>query len=73
MSNKSDQSPKRDEQPKAPQPQTAEPDLPEDDRERQADHGGEGEMARRNQSLKDTSLGAPVTGMPGTPKPARRG
>ena len=68
MSNKYDRSPKKDDPARAPQ--SAGPDLAEDDRERQADHGGEADITRRNQSIQDRSRGAPVTGMPGSPKSA---
>lgn len=73
MSNEPDHSQKHDEPPTAPKPRSAGPEFADDEREQQADHGGEDDMARRNQSIQDRSLGAPVTGMPGTPKPARRG
>jgi len=59
-------------QPGTPGPHTANPDLAEEDRPRKGGHGGEDEMERRNQSIQDRSLGDPVTGFPGTPKPARR-
>jgi hypothetical protein len=44
----------------------------EADDEEVARRAGQEELERRQQAMQDKSLGAPVTGMPGGPKPARR-
>jgi len=74
MRNKHD-TPDMDEKDKSsntPRPDSASPDLNEQEVQPRTGHAGEDEMDRRNQSIQDRSLGKPVTGFPGTPKPARR-
>lgn len=72
MRNKHDMN-EKDQTSNMPRPDSASPELTEQEEQpRKGGHAGEDEMDRRNQSIKDRSIGAPVTGFPGTPKPARR-